>query len=660
MNRELNDFILRLGGDLKDEEKTGQETTLGPLPKSEIQTRVEKEPTQEDLEKVNAQYLSYGDVYDDDEKKGVWQHTHDQSGDLIGSYHNYSRELYDILKLKSKRERFEKTVAKLRAYFDDAVKKIGLTDVDKTSKSNTWISWDIAKQSYLVKHPEGSNQNYELADPLNPDSSENKKILQDIADRHIGYEFYHHIIKLLADGKNLPDIINAKDSSGSQIATIIAPNATTLSSYVLAKLGGLARQNFQVADMEPGLGVSSTEKGAGTAKPSKATTEAEQTLVNEKEKKVARRKLETEKKAVKILDPDHVVRIPKDVLRAGSADIVRAGMKEAFNNTELSLMTELQNKKNEMTAINAKIAKLKDTIKKTTEDIAELKKLQTKTSEIKPEGPQGLDDVIATQLKEKTVELETGRADLIKAQAEFKEKRREEIAAAKELRQYQREVTTPQKIERIKPKLIELARTENERHVELATAITLLPDDVVAQISRYVIFKKYDELADLILDGKNADNSLPPGVKEMVEAAKQKVENLASVKVETPPEEGTPPSDANQRVRAELQKKLHGPGITIQHTEARNQLVKILRSEEIDDPLLNNWFILTALNEGMIGEEEIRRAAGVLATRTDWRTRLGDFVSSPKIAKITNEAGKSLKLLGGSSANNPPSFQPIS
>ncbi|OGH94935.1 MAG: hypothetical protein A2538_04570 [Candidatus Magasanikbacteria bacterium RIFOXYD2_FULL_41_14] len=666
MTRELNDFILRLGGDLKDEEKTGQETTLGPLPKGEIQTRKEKEPTQEELELVNRQYLSYGDVYDENEKKGVWQHTHDQSGNLTGSYHNYSRELYDILKLKSKRERFEKTVAKLRAYFDDAVKKIGLTDIDKTSKSNTWISWDIAKQSYLVKHPEGSNQNYELADPLNPDSSENKKILQEIADRHIGYEFYHHIIKLLADGKNLPDIINAKDPSESQIAAIIAPNATTLSSYVLAKLGGLARQNFKVADMEPGLGVSSTEQKT-SAKPitepqSKPRTEQEKRMAWVKlkiEKEATRRKLETEKKAVKILDPDHVVRIPKDVLRAGSADIVRAGMKEAFNNTELSLMTELQNKKNEMTAINAKIAKLKDTIKKTTEDIAELKKLQTKTGEIKPEGPQGLDDVIATQLKEKTVELETGRADLIKAQAEFKEKRREEIAAAKELRQYQREITTPQKIERIKPKLIELARTENERHVELATAITLLPDDVVAQISRYVIFKKYDELADLILDGKNADNSLPPGVKEMVEAAKQKVENLASVKVETPPEEGTPPSDANQRVRAELQKKLHGPGITIQHTEARNQLVKILRSEEIDDPRLNNWFILTALNEGMTGEEEIRRAAGVLATRTDWRTRLGDFVSSPKIAKITNEADKSLKLLGGSSANKPPSFQPI-
>lgn len=75
---------------------------------------------------------------------------------------------------------------RVRSQYTAAVDHLGI-DTSKYGKSITWPLWDLAKQSYLAKHPEQSSPEYTLVDLFDPAHQAEK--ITEISNRHLGYEF---------------------------------------------------------------------------------------------------------------------------------------------------------------------------------------------------------------------------------------------------------------------------------------------------------------------------------------------------------------------------------------------------------------------------------------------------------------------------------------
>ena len=209
--------------------------------KSFIVKKEEPEETNEneDIENTIREYFSYSDAMEltDDEKSQILEKT----------LKNNSAKKYAkiLLKLKNQglmprvdnlvREIFAKTITQLTSYS---------VNPRPYTYSNSWVYWDIAKQIYYLDNPGESNSNYLLANPL-----ESPEKIQEIIDRHIGWEIYSQMdtgeingfLNRIRDpiyGKRVIDVMIAKANK----------KFDHFSSYKMAELGknvrlGLAEKN---------------------------------------------------------------------------------------------------------------------------------------------------------------------------------------------------------------------------------------------------------------------------------------------------------------------------------------------------------------------------------------------------------------------------------
>lgn len=124
--------------------------------------------------------LSYADIYGDEMVKTDYMVTNKSAV-------TYTQELIDI-----SAEHSQEAVLDLQEEISDdyfkAVAEIGFERSSQSVESSrSWAIWDIAKQTYLERNSEESNENYKLADPFDPKHRAEK--VREISSRHIGWEF---------------------------------------------------------------------------------------------------------------------------------------------------------------------------------------------------------------------------------------------------------------------------------------------------------------------------------------------------------------------------------------------------------------------------------------------------------------------------------------
>jgi hypothetical protein len=192
-----------------------------------------KEKSPLEMINLHKEYLAYQDV----NPEGPIDYALNEEGVLEeGKYKNYTESLSDILD-SERAESLEAVKGTIRNYYEHIKQNLGLEDTI-FGKSDSWIYWDIAKQGYMVNNPESSRPEYLLADPLDfENSSESRALIQQIADRHIGWEISNPNILNNFDTKNLSQralalIKKAERNPGSQ----------ALSSMEYSELGRLVRE----------------------------------------------------------------------------------------------------------------------------------------------------------------------------------------------------------------------------------------------------------------------------------------------------------------------------------------------------------------------------------------------------------------------------------
>lgn len=147
--------------------------------------------------------------------------------------------------IKNTRE-FKNVVANIRREYNNAKTHIGISS-SQWGQSDKWIILDICKQKYLAEHPEESNENYLLIDPMGPQGPE---IAVDIAHRHIGWEILNQVI---SGDKKIVNYLHKGMSSYQPIVDLLEEgvNNNRLPSYKLSLLGKMVKENFAGISSEP-------------------------------------------------------------------------------------------------------------------------------------------------------------------------------------------------------------------------------------------------------------------------------------------------------------------------------------------------------------------------------------------------------------------------
>ncbi len=131
----------------------------------------------------------------------------------------------------------DKVKNNIRNDYNKIMNKIGILS-SSAGASDSWIYWDLGKQSYLSEHPDESNKNYNLANPFN---TENQDIINDIVNRHVGWEVLGYV-------KYSPEFLDSLDKNKDsylKITSLISDGIQVgkLPSYKLAELGKLIQEN---------------------------------------------------------------------------------------------------------------------------------------------------------------------------------------------------------------------------------------------------------------------------------------------------------------------------------------------------------------------------------------------------------------------------------
>ena len=206
------------------------------------------EAKQRALEEIIKRFLFYLDTvpenitYFDAEAKNP-------DGTLKDKYRHYAEALREIL--ATQKDQLETLKDALADYFEATVREIDLP-VSRFGRSDSWKYWDLAKQKYLSEHPDESDTSrYLLADPFefetNPTS---RTVLQQIADRHIGWEAYR---EYNVQGSIEDFHLDSGHQTYARIRALITETEKPtgfLASDKLAELGRLIRENKGVADLE--------------------------------------------------------------------------------------------------------------------------------------------------------------------------------------------------------------------------------------------------------------------------------------------------------------------------------------------------------------------------------------------------------------------------
>ena len=146
-------------------------------------------PERQELMRCVHDYLSYEDVYDqlsDTEKERLDKaRAMREQGKVKEMYEKYGSELLRLMKDQNKRTYLNNLANNLWQKTHDFLNKLGVRpdEISPWTRSKSWVYLDLAKQSYLLAHPEESNSNYRLADPL-----EDTPIRGEIVARMLGWE----------------------------------------------------------------------------------------------------------------------------------------------------------------------------------------------------------------------------------------------------------------------------------------------------------------------------------------------------------------------------------------------------------------------------------------------------------------------------------------
>ncbi len=146
-------------------------------------------PERQELMRCVHDYLSYEDVYDqlsDTEKERLDKaRAMREQGKVKEMYEKYGSELLRLMKDQNKRTYLNNLANNLWQKTHDFLNKLGVgpDEISPWTRSKSWVYLDLAKQSYLLAHPEESNSNYRLADPL-----EDTPIRGEIVARMLGWE----------------------------------------------------------------------------------------------------------------------------------------------------------------------------------------------------------------------------------------------------------------------------------------------------------------------------------------------------------------------------------------------------------------------------------------------------------------------------------------
>jgi hypothetical protein len=191
----------------------------------EVKPKVSFEvPPKEDM---ISDYLSYQDMeVPADEKKSMLDWSINSE-----SANKYAEALQDMLAHTSKNQ-IEGLASHMVFDAKEILKKIGLRG-SAFAESKTWAMWDIAKQYHYATHPDEADAKYSNVDPLR-----SPKKIQEIVDRHVGWEAYRAKDKKFARKfkkhplfKTLNEYLNKKPKENGD-----------LSSKDLAELGALLRK----------------------------------------------------------------------------------------------------------------------------------------------------------------------------------------------------------------------------------------------------------------------------------------------------------------------------------------------------------------------------------------------------------------------------------
>jgi len=187
-------------------------------------------------------FFMYNDIADQEN-----QHHYEKSiEEQFPRIRQYAESLRSIIDSKE----FVKTVNKIRSDYDVLIMELGLEDED-TSRSQSWIYWDLAKQSYFATHLDEADERYLIDDPLR-----NEEIRQQIIDRHLGWEAY----TACSDFKDKTRLyieppflrkLDARDPTYEILSylkrepTSSVDSKRQLSSLDLTRLGNLIRTNIE-------------------------------------------------------------------------------------------------------------------------------------------------------------------------------------------------------------------------------------------------------------------------------------------------------------------------------------------------------------------------------------------------------------------------------
>lgn len=211
------------------------------------------------VESILENYLCYKDVISPDQLRAAMEESFKNPNDV-----HYAETFGGML--RDHRSTVGRIRGHVRTYFDQAVGRLSLATTPY-GRSDTWIHWDLAKQRYLSQHPNESDPTrYTLADPLSfATSGESQRVIQDIADRHLGWELFgaNH-----AGLHNIREQLNTQHATYRQIIKLLdlPPRdlAHLLSSYQLTELGRLIRENIGIPNLTFDDLIAAERKGDAT------------------------------------------------------------------------------------------------------------------------------------------------------------------------------------------------------------------------------------------------------------------------------------------------------------------------------------------------------------------------------------------------------------
>lgn len=189
--------------------------------------------------------LSYADVSatpgvapeNDQKLQAMMEYTRNSPNGL-----KYARELQRMVEKHGRGQVF-KYANMMRARANKTIDQLGLVP-SEYADSQSWALWDMAKQSYLTRHPNKSSDEYRLGDPME-DSNAGYSKRSEIVNRHVGWEIAHAAEQGTFQPEDLEDLPQSDVERMRAIIDVGQRNETgQLRSHFLASLGRQAESGL--------------------------------------------------------------------------------------------------------------------------------------------------------------------------------------------------------------------------------------------------------------------------------------------------------------------------------------------------------------------------------------------------------------------------------